>query len=194
MINRRHFGIASLVSLVMVTTACPSWLSSVYTDIKNYAPTILAAVASILSILTGAGIITTPLISGIVSLISTSVADLVAAVNTYQSAPADQKQTLLGKISTALADAEANIQQFWSDLTIPDPQLAATIKSLLGVIISTLAGYFNAIGKPVALSEAQVRRAQLAKTIQVTPKKRNLSEFKKDWNAALPANLKQHSL
>ena len=188
-------GIGTTVSM---TTACPAWLQSIWTDLKDYAPTVLAAVATVISILTGAGVLSLPLsaiISGIVSLISKAITDLQVAVNNYQTAPSSQKSTLLGQVATALADAEANIQAFWSDLTIPDPQLAATIQNLLAVVVSTLQGYINSLGVTPSPTPAVMARASLSRTINVPAKRRSLSQFKSDFNAVLkPTSYNNHAL
>lgn len=199
--NRRSFtqllAVLGLGSTVSVTTGCPAWLTSIYNDIKEYAPAILGAIAAVLSILTGSGVLSLPLgaiISSILNLISKSVGDLQLAVNTYQQAAAAQKPGLLGAITAALSDAEANIQQFWNDLTIPDPALATTIENLLGVVVSTLQGYINSL-PPTTPTPAMVRRSALARTIQVPAKRRSVTEFKRDFNAVLkPTAYGKHAL
>jgi len=194
--NRRYFTQLLAISVTLVTTpAC--LFSTIWSDIKAYAPTILTAVAGVLSILTGAGVLGMPLaatISGILALINKAVGDLQVAINTYQQAPSSQRATLLGAITTALADAEANIQQFWSNLNIPDPALASTIKNLLGIVVSTLQGYVDAIGVPPAATPARAMRASMTNPIVVAPKRRTLAQFKTDWNAALTTAYKHHAL
>ena len=190
-------GILGLGSMVTFTTACPAWLQTVYTDIKAYGPTILSAVAGVVSILMGAGILSAPssaMISAILALISNGVGDLQVAINTYQSAPASQKATLAGKIATILADIEANVQGFWSNLTIPDPALATTIENLLGVVISTLQGYINALGVAPVPTPAIMARSSLRKLINAPAKRRSLAAFKSEFNGYLGTTYSQHKL
>jgi hypothetical protein len=185
----RGFAALGLTSTVAMTAGCPAWLSSVYSDIKSYAPTVLAAVATVISILTTGGVLTVPIsatITGIITLISTAIANLIAAVNNYQNAPSASKTMMLGAVATALADAEANVQAFWNDLTIPDPALATLVQNLLGVVVSTLQGYINAL--PVQASSAtpaMVKRNSLSRLINVPAKRRSLGTFKSDFNAYL---------
>jgi hypothetical protein len=195
-LTRRGFskllGIAALASTVTFEAAC-DW-ASVWTNIEKYVPVGLSAFASILSILAGGGVPIAPAISLAVSLVNTGFADLKAFVTGYQQAPAADKQTALGKISTALATLEANLQKFWSDLTIPDPKLEALVQGLLGVITTTLLGFGTQLPAP-APTPAIAARATLAKRTGGTPKKRSVAEFKKEFNGILAANgLKQHSI
>lgn len=180
---------AGLGSIVAVDTACPAWLSNVYNDILKYAPVALSAVASVVAILTGNGVAITPIISAVIALIKTGIADLQTAVTQYNNAPAGQKTGLLGAVSEALTVAEADVQQFWSDLTIPDAKLSSLIQGLLGIIVSTLQGFQTQVPAPVTPVAAQARtmRASLPKTITVTPKVRSVSQFRKEFNAALTA-------
>lgn len=200
--NRRSFGamllkgIAALGvgSVVSVTTACPAWLVSIYTDILKYVPTGLSAFSVILSILSGAGLLppgADAAINVIINLVKAGFADLQTAITQYQNAPAAQKAGLLGAISTALAIVESDVQMFWSNLNIPDGNLASLIQGLLGVIISTLAAFASAIPAPPpsdALAAAHQRRASLAKIITVPPQRRTVKQFKKAFNADLAAS------
>jgi hypothetical protein len=206
-LSRRAFGtlaargaaMLGLTSTVAMTAGCPAFLSSIYTDIKAYGPTVLAAIATVISILVSGGVLAMPLaaaISSIIALISKSIADLMTAVNNYLNAPAANKSTLLGVVATDLADAEANVQQFWNDLTIPDPALATLVKNLLSVVISTLQGYINALPAQAASSTpAMVKRNSLPNLINVPAKRRSLSQFKSDFNAYLkPTKFAYHTL
>jgi len=205
MMTRRSFAgmfgkagvILSLGSLISVTTACPAWLSNVYADILKYAPVALSAVASVLSILTGNGIVITPAISAIIALIKVAISDLQTAVTQYQNAPTGQKSGLLGAISEAVTVAESNIQKFWADLTIPDAKLSSLIEGLLGIVVSTLQGFQTQLPAPVTpvATQAKMMRAGLSKTIAVTPKVRSVAHFRKEFNALLTQSGEgQHSI
>lgn len=190
-------AVLGLGSLVSVTTACPAWLSNLYADILKYAPVALAGLSAVLAILTGNGIAISPLVSAALALVKVGLADLQTAVTQYQNAPAGQKTGLLGAISEALTVTEANLQQFWNDLTIPDAKLAALVEGLLGVISTTLAGFATqlpATVTPVA-AQARARRAVLAKLLPATPVKRSVARFRSDFNAILKqAGEGQHAI
>jgi hypothetical protein len=199
MMNRRVFAtrLAAAIALVplMGSVAC-SW-GTVWSDIKKYAPVGLSAVASVVSILTGAGVLGIGLnaaISVILGLINKGFGDVQAAVNQYQAAPGTG---LAAQISGILTVLEANIQQFWSDLTIPDPQLASLIQGLLGVITSTIAGFLTQLPAPTTPAAAQARtmRANLQRTIPYVPQKRSVAQFKSAFNSLLTnTQYKQHMI
>lgn len=201
--NRRNFlfnsgkalTVTALASVVSITTACPTWLMNLYADIMKYVPVGLAAFNAILNILTGAGVIPPgagTAVEAIANLVKVAFADLQAAITQYQNAPAADKATLLGEISVALATVEANLQAFWSNLNIPDVNLANIIEGLLGVILGTLAAFAAQLPAPPAapdtnskLGVARSRRANLQKLIRVTAKKRTVKQFKADFNIRL---------
>lgn len=203
--NRRAFagmlGKLALVPLALqiaVTSGCT--FDSVWNDLKKYAPVGLSAVASVVSILTGAGVVGVPTsttISFILGIINKGFGDLTAAINQYQAAPAASKDGIAGQISEILTVIETNIQQFWSDLTIPDAKLADLVQGLLGIITSTLAGFLTQLPAPVtpvAIQATRVR-AQLKRTIPAVAKKRSLSAFKSDFNSLLKdTQYKQHTI
>lgn len=184
--NRRNFFLYSSVGAItgstVLTTGC--WFSSnLFTSITKYVGVGLQGFSAIVGILEGAGIINPvagTAIFALINLVKAGFADLQTAVNNYNAAPAEQKQTLLGKISVAVATLEQSLQEFWSDLQIPNPGLATVIEGLLGVILSTLAGWSSGLPAPVG-----VQKRALAKAIVVTPKKRSPSQFKKDFNAII---------
>jgi hypothetical protein len=181
-------------------TACPAWLQSLYQDILKYVPVALQAFGSILSLLAGAGVIPVPagtVIAGIIAIVKAAFADLQTDVTNYENAPAAQKSTLLGKISTALAVVEGNLQEFWSDLQIPDPQLAETVEGLIGVILSALAGFATQLPTPTptpALTAVLKKRATLPKLIAVPAKKYSVKGFKAAYNAKLPTTDAQYQI
>lgn len=189
--RRKFFGFGAMGALALTTlsnTAC--FLSqNVYQSILAYVAVGLQAVQSVVDLLSGSGVIqvgTGTAIDTIINLIKVAFADLQTAVTNYINAPAANKSTLLGEISTALATVEAYIQQFWNDLSIPDAKLASLVQGLLGIILSTLAAFATQLPAP-ASTPAIEKAAKLAKQIPVTPVKRNTKQFKSDWNAALAA-------
>ena len=99
----------------------------------------------------------------------------------YDAAPASQKQTLAGKIATAITVAMQEIQQFWNDLKIPDSKLAALISGLLGIILSTLSAFLPQLPAPASLARS------VPLTLPFPPKKRSVHAFKSEWNQMMVA-------
>ena len=159
-------------------TACS--FTSIVSAVLKYVPMGLTAFSAILSLLAGYGIPTAS-IEAIVNLVKAAFSDLQVAIQQYNDAPAANKTTFLGKISTALSVVEAELQAFWNSLSLPDPQAASLIQGLLGLIISTLQGFAPSLPAP-APTEAAQKRALLPKLITVTPQRRTPSQFRNDWN------------
>jgi len=190
--RRKFFRLSALGSLgvmaasTVFSTAC--FISgSVFNQILAYVGLGLRAFQSILDILSGAGVIPAGgagAIDAVVNLVKSGFADLQIAVENYQNAPADQKNTLLQKVSTVLAVLEANLQQFWADLNIPDQALGTLIKGLLGIILATLGGFATQL--PAPQSTPQIEKAKKLKNIIMVPaQKRTPKQFKNDFNAKL---------
>lgn len=180
---------ATIAILATLPSATACFIANVYSDLLKYSPVALAALQSVLSILAGNGIAVTPLVAIGTNLFKVGIADLQTAVTQYQNAPQGQKSTLLLAVSEALTVAEANINQFWSDLSIPDPKLASLIEGLLGVVTTTMAGFATqlpAATSPVA-ANAKAMRGRLPKTLDSTPTKRSVSQFRAAFNEKLKA-------
>jgi hypothetical protein len=188
--TKLSFGALALASTIGGTvfeTACT--FGTVFSAILKYVGVGLQAFQAVVDLLTGAGVLPIgagPGILAIVALVKAGFADLQTAVTNYNNNPGD-KTTLLGKISTALATLQANIQQFWNDLQIPDGKLASLVQGLLGLIISTLQGFATQLPPP-APTPAMEASAQLPKRLSVAPQKLSLSEFKKRFNTLLIEN------
>src|SRR5271169_471682 len=108
--NRRTFakwmvgGAAALLSpLTLLLSSCNP--SDVFTKILAYANIGLQAFESVLGILEWANILPPvlgPTIKLIIDAVKAGFADVITAVNDYNAAPAIDKATLIGKISTVL--------------------------------------------------------------------------------------------
>ena len=169
---------AGMLAVSSMTTAC--WFTgTVFTQIMSYVGVGLTAFQAVVDLLDPALAVA---VNSIVAPIKAGFADLQLAVQAYNNAPAASKSTLLGKISTILSDLQSQIQNFWSNLNLPDGSLATLIQGLLGIILSTLAGFATQLPAPVAAP-----RALPAKAISVAPVKRNKKQFEKDFNGALVA-------
>ena len=195
--TRRSFGklvSGGALALAMGETLMGLSCSSVYADILKYVPVGLSAFASVLSILSGGGVTIAPVVATIVALVNAGFADLQAVVTAYDAAPAANKATLLGKISTALASVEANLQGFWSNLTIPDTKLESIVQGLLGIITTTLLGFGTQLPAP-SPTPALMARGSLRRTIAGTPTKRSVKQFRNDFNAILKQNgMSEHAI
>lgn len=187
MTRRLFFELLGLGGAAIATlgaTAC--WVSqNTFVAILAYVGVGLQAFQSIVDMLAGNGVInigTGSAIDAVINLVKVGFADLQTAVNNYQNAPADQKATLLGEVSTALATLEQSLQKFWNDLQLPDAQLAALVEGLLGIILSTLQAFATQLPAP-----QMKMKLGLKKTVATTPKKRTAKQFKADFNALLAA-------
>jgi hypothetical protein len=191
-LTRRGFGKLSLSALALftslgslvVTTGC-----GIVADLLKYIPVALQAITGIVSVLTGGGIALSPLVNEIIRDAQAAFANLSADITAYENAPAVDKTTFLGKVSTALAIAEGNIQQFWAALNIPDAVIATVVAGVLGVIVSTLSYFASQLPTPApspALAAMQAKRGAIpgSKLLNVPAKKRSLKQFKSDLNSA----------
>lgn len=185
-LNRRSFlgrAFTAVFSFVVLGTTAALTGCATFQDILNYVQVGLQAFESILSILAGAGVLVAP-IQGIAALVKAGFADVQTAVNDYNAAPSANKTTLSGKISTAITVLENDISNFWTTLNLPNGQIASTISGLLGIIVSTLAGFLAQLPAP-APAVARVAAPGLA---AAAPKARSVRQFKSDFNAILAAN------
>lgn len=190
-INRRQFSFRSMMLVLVASVSSLEFsCANLYNDILKYSSVSLQAFGSIVSILAGGGVISLgsgQAIDLVIAMVKAALADVGTAVSAYDAAPATDKATFLGKLSTALSVAMAELQTFWNDLTIPDPQLAQLIQGLLGVILSTLAGFATQL--PAPQTSLAARRADgLPRRLPITPMKRSVSQFRKDFNAVLKAH------
>lgn len=178
--NRRQFGKTVGTGLLAVGIGEISMgfsCASVYTDIENYVPIGLAAFNSLITIVDPT-LATT--LAPIISIVKASFADLSAAIAEYNNAPAANKATLLGKVTTAINAVIDNLNQFWNDANLPDSPLASTIIGVLQIVLSTLASFLPLIGGTVQ------SKKKLAKSIPVvnrTKKQLAVKVVKSDINS-----------
>ena len=177
-LSRRSFFWTSTAFGAMCTmTACP--LSNVYDSINKYIPVGLLAFDRVLQIIGEAGVDTAPLLN-VSNAVKASLADIQSAILEYRDASADRKDTLVAIIRTALSIAEGRIQDLWSNLTLP-PATGKVVKQLLGIIISTLAGFREQLpgyqGNPGPMTAAN--------HIQIEAKVRTIAEFREEFDSVL---------
>jgi hypothetical protein len=189
--TRREFGklIIGAVPTValgggLVMTTAGLSCSNIFTDIETYVPVGLEAFEEVLSLISPAE---GAALAGIITIVKAAFADLAAAVTAYENAPAANKSTLLGKITTAINAVMGELQQFWTDANLPDGTLASTIENVLQVILSTLAAFLPLIGGAMS-AKYQALLAKLPKQIPFTPQKRTQKQFKAAVNAAFSSH------
>jgi hypothetical protein len=177
-VTRRTFGkyISSAALALGIGEVTMGFGCGVFTDILTYVPIGLEAFETIISLLDPS--LATAL-APIIVKVKAALADIAAAVQAYQNAPASEKATLLGKITTAINVAIDEIQAFWSSLNLPDQNLATTIADVLQIILSTLAGFLPLLGGSLLMGKHH------PKSLPVTPALRSQKKFKKEINEVL---------
>jgi hypothetical protein len=185
--NRRNFvgrlmagaAAVSVFAMTGVTSAC--FLSgTVFTQIMTYVGIGLTAFQAVV------GLLDPPLalaMAGAIALVKAGFADLQLAVQDYNNAPAGDKTTLKDKIAVVLQDLQAEIQTFWGGLSLPGP-LGLLVKGLIGIIISTLAGFAGQLPVPLP-SPASLRAKALPNPVPVEPKARTKKQFETEFNKAM---------
>ena len=197
MLNRRTFT-ARIASLFIFLAAGGMSLfvagCSVFSDVLNWIPVGEAALNSILSVLTVNGVVISPAIQSLVSLIEAGFAALTAAVKEYQSTtPAPVGA--LSKVETAFKDIVDNFSTFLSSLSVSG-SLLGIITGLAQIVLSTIAAFVNRLPASTAMKSVSVRLSSVkvaGTAITVIPKARTASSFKHDYDAILksaPADVK----
>ena len=120
-------------------------------------------------------------------------ADVLAAIDQYNNAPAADKTTLLAKISLILSDLSQNIQTFVSDVlpSLSGNTALALVTGLISLILSTLAGFAAQLPTPPAGAVgAHAHRAARAVPagIVIAPKVLSRKNFVKQYNALCASN------
>jgi hypothetical protein len=181
MLTRRQFGktvgyggLGIGIGMTTMGVSC----NTVFQDIEAYVPIGLAAFNEILTLVNPAE---AAALAPIIGLVKAAFADLSSDITQYINAPAADKATLLGKVTTAINIVIANLNKFWSDLNLPNSGLASTIVGVLQIVISTLAAFLPLLGGTVAAS------ARAGKAIPIVPmnkKQLGKSQVKASINAA----------
>jgi hypothetical protein len=157
--NRRTFvqslmalaGTLAVTGTTMLMTACASVVNDLVT-----------AFQSILNILAAAGLVP----GG--ALVVTALNNVLSEVLAYESAPAADKVTVGEKLALIIQIAQADLQTWYSGLGLTGP-IAIVVESLVGVLLSTLAGLLPTLPQPVTIP-AEVRAARaLARQIIYRP-------------------------
>lgn len=183
MITRRKFAeVLSLglmarlafTTLALGTSAMLGGCSAV-TDLENWIPVALTAVSAIVKLL--GPVIPAPVAVAIV-LIQAGFSALLTAIQNYKAGTG-----LLADIANAITAVENAFASFFASLNVPSG-LLSTIEGLAAILISTIQAFANEINPASVVTSMSVGGARLA----VSPKKRNLRQFKSDWNAECVAD------
>lgn len=187
--NRRQFTGRLLTALIFITTASSAIFMtgcSVFNDILNWAPVGQAAINSILTVLTGNGILISPGLQAIIGLINAGFTALIAAIKEYQSTTPPPVGTL-SKIETAFNDIVDNFKTFLASLNVSSG-LLGIITGLAQIVLSTIAAFMHQLPASPAVKNVADKTSSAkvaASAITVTAKKRSASAFKNDFNAVL---------
>ena len=181
--TRRQFSSTILLALSALSMPFVMAGCNVIDSILTWVPVGLTALQGIVTLLG-------PLIgpaAGIVLLIKAGFADLSAALTDYKNDtnPAD-KNTLLAKIRTLLADIVAHFQDFLAALNLGNNPIVNIVVGLVSIILSAIEGFMGQLPQPTALTASfHVGARQFT----VTPKYyKRVSDFKRDFNSVATAN------
>jgi hypothetical protein len=170
--------------------------ADVETNVKNYFPTIIKSISSIVDFLAEAGLV--PLGAGtaaetLITFATAGEVAALAAIDEYENDPAADKATLKQKILTILVSISDQTSTFVASVDLSGNPIAKIIVSLVGLLIGTLGGFINDLAAKVAGARVTARVAVTVAgaPIPIIPKKRSRAEYVAQWNAALgPQNQK----
>jgi hypothetical protein len=161
----RYVALFFALGSSMLVTGC-----SAVTDLENWVPIALAAVAMITKLL--GPIIPAP-VAVIVAAINIGFSDLLTAIQNYKAGTG-----VLSDISNAITDIEASFANFFAALNVPSA-LLATIEGLAQLIMSTIQWFANKISPSSTTTSAVI----MGTKITYAPVKRSTATFKNDWNS-----------
>jgi hypothetical protein len=182
MLSRREFGKKTSFGLMALATGASVSLTgcNVFDDILAWVPVGIAAINGIVTVL---GPLVPPPALAIITLVKAAFADLTAAITQYRNDtnPAD-KDTLLHKIRTILADIVTNFQSFLDALNLGSNPIEAIVIGLASVILSAIEGFLGQLPQPTPVpAPATVRLG--SRTMPITAKfYKNTKDFKSDYN------------
>lgn len=182
-VGRRRFGqlfARGMLAISLGVASMGASCGSVFADILTYVGIGLKAFSAVVAMLGPAAAAIAP----IIALVNAAWANLQAAVNEYNSAPAANKSTLLGEIRTAIQALEDTLANFLAQLPASGT-LETTILDVITLIVSTLAGYAQEL--PGAAARTIMLHSRTRPAQAVTPVRRSIAEFRKEVNAQLAA-------
>jgi len=189
--NRRYF-VSSLTKFALLITAFGSALftagCNVFNEILTWIPVGEASLDSILAVLANNGVVISPAIQKIVSLIEAGFAALTAAIKEYQSA-SPAPVGALAKVQEAFKDIVDNFNSFLQSLSISSG-LLAIITGLAKVVLSTIAAFVNRLPSTPAKAHTMTAASSVKignTSVAIEPKFRSKAAFRNDFNGELKA-------
>lgn len=167
MITRKRF--IGLLAAGAGAAMVPLGGCSAVTDLENWIPVALSAVAAIVKLL--GPMVPAPVAATIV-LIQAGFSALLTALQNYKAGSG-----VLANVSNAIAAVESAFASFFASLNVP-ADLLATIEGLGAILLSTIQAFANEINPASTAVSATLMGAKVA----YTPQKRSVSKFRSDWN------------
>ena len=169
-----------VISAALVLAGCStSWIKTALADLPVITQVALN-IASIVAAAQGkgqAGAAVTTQIQNISSQVKSDLTLVQNLIDTYQSAPAASRATLLTQISTSLADAQTNLKSILTAVHVDNAALQATIVAAVGVAVTTLVSIESLIPAPKGTVNASA---------PIKPP--SSSQLKREFNAIFVAN------
>ncbi len=193
--NRRTFvqrtGGALVALAAIGTSAFTSGCNNIFTDILNWVPVGLSAISSVLTLLSGAGLVLGPGVMVIMGLIQAGMADLKLAIVQYQSTTPPPAGSL-AKIDAFLSDLVSNIGNVMQQLPGGTSNVITLVVGLFELVLSTIQGFITQVPMAAAMPRT---KAMLARPLMVNGRavviypRTNLSRrhFIHDFNALATA-------
>jgi hypothetical protein len=130
----------TLAAALFFAGCSTSWIKVVLADLPVITQVALN-IASIVAAAQGKGQATAAANTQIQFVANQVQSDLTLVenlINTYQSAPAASRASIVGQISTALADAQSNLKSILTAVHVDNVALQSTITAAVAIAVSTL--------------------------------------------------------
>lgn len=197
MMGRRTFGkmIATMwLGAVMMVSMAAKGCNAI-ADIQAWLPVGLQAIQNLLNLLGSFGVIpvgTGTAAAALLSKITEIFDDVKTDIALWNATPTN---STLQKIQAELQSISMQLSNFVATLVIPDNKVVQIVAGLLGLVLSTIAGFIAEIaqkmGTSASTANAQVRTKVMmrhqASAVIVEPVHRNADQFKKAYNQQLDA-------
>jgi len=176
--NRRKFvgaltGAAILAGTTITLEGCNVWA-----DIQAWVP---AGIAAFESVVTLVAPMAAPALNTIATTVEAGFSALAAAVNQYINAPAASKATFKQKVLLIFSQLQGDLQAFLAAVNIEQTNpIVKIVLGLVEIIVSTITGFLEQIGTPVAAPTMKLGGASLT----ISPVQRNRKQFVAAFNAA----------
>jgi len=189
--NRRGFLGRTIAALAVVCSGGFSLVgcsaTSVMNDLLNWIPVGLKAISSVLTLLSGGGIILGPPTMVVIGLVQTGLTDLKLAIAEYQSTTPPPAGAL-AKIDTFLSDLVSNLGTILQQLPAGPANTITLVAGLFELVLSAIQGFMvqiPAVATSLPKAQAAVNRGFIINgvSVSISPRK-NLTRrsFIHDFN------------